>query len=228
MHIRTRCDTHAHTYRAAFSRPEFTLLAGTLPQIPERSQDGYQTSSAVMWLDMEDIDNAFSHISTSVSVVLPRADGFPWISEKTVACKDSERLVRMHCVWGNVLHMCFMAHKCPLRDYAASCVWAISVYVSVWLKMSVYVETCGAQQQRREEWNTVISCFTHHGAATKVFLVFVYEISSSEWFKGCNIGHFGAHVNILMASDAHDQWFVIIFKSNQALGAAFLSSSLLF
>lgn len=90
----------------------------------------------------------------------------------TLACKDTERIVRMLCVWGNVWHMCFMAHACPLRDYAASCVWAISVYVSVWLKMSVYVETCGAQQQRREEWYTVISCFTHQGAVTKVFFVF--------------------------------------------------------
>ena len=228
-HAYTHTLWHTHTHRAAFSRPEFTRLASTLPQIPERSQDGHQTCSAVMWLDMEDMDSAFPQISTSVPVVLPRADFFPWILEKTVTCKDTERIVCMHCVWGNVSHMCFMAHACPLCDYAASCVWDISVYVSVWLKMSVYVETCGAQQQRREEWYTVISCFMLQGAVTKVFFfVFVHEISPSEWFKGCNIGHFGTHVNILIASDAHDQWFVIIFKSNQALGAAFLSSSPLF
>lgn len=63
-------DTHTHT-QSSHSCPEFTLLAGTLPQIPERNQYRHQTylsCSAVMWLDMEDIDSACSQISMSLCV----------------------------------------------------------------------------------------------------------------------------------------------------------------
>lgn len=123
-HMRLR--THTHTYiHSSLSCPEFILLAGMLPQIPDRSQNRHRTHlscSAVMWLDMADIDCAFLQISMSLSVTLPVTEGFAWFLWKAVACKDWYNCLH-GCEYGSVkkCHTCVFWHTHTVCDCVFVC-----------------------------------------------------------------------------------------------------------
>lgn len=140
-HIVTHALAHTHIYiHSSLSCPEFILLAGMLPQIPDRSQNRHRTHlscSAVMWLDMADIDCAFLQISMSLSVTLPVTEGFAWFLWKAVACKD----------WYNCLHGCEYGSvkKCRTCVFWHTHTQCVTVSLCVSLQSKVFM--CNHCQQ---------------------------------------------------------------------------------